>query len=383
MPFIILLLLAAVNLLAQSPHGDKFEQDCSKCHQTDDWKVIPQKIEFDHNEETNFKLIGQHKIIDCRSCHSNLVFSEAPTECFSCHKDIHQNSVGMDCSRCHSPETWIVKEINQFHQNSRFPLIGAHIKADCIQCHSSFSNLNFEPLGITCFDCHSKHYYATSAPNHAAANFSTECQDCHSITGEMWAAENFNHDFFPLVGGHKIQNCFSCHQQGNYKSLSTDCYSCHKQDYELIKDPDHLASGFPTNCIQCHSIQGWSHVSFDHNITAFQLTGAHVNINCGSCHSQGFTGTPSNCYACHQNTYNTAANPNHSTAGISTECQSCHNTSAWVPSGFSHTSTGFELIGKHSPLDCSSCHKGTTTGLNQACISCHQTDYNGAGNHVA
>ena len=58
----------------------------------------------------------------------------------------------------------------------------------------------------------------------------------------VWSATNFNHDFFPLTGGHNIE-CSACHGQGgNFTGLSTDCYSCHRADFEATTDPNHVIS---------------------------------------------------------------------------------------------------------------------------------------------
>jgi hypothetical protein len=372
-------------VFAQSPHTNALKIDCSACHNPVNWNVDPIQVEFDHST-TGFKLMGQHLTADCKSCHSTLVFNQASSECVSCHQDIHQNTVGLDCSKCHNSDSWIVKEINQIHEQSRFPLLGAHLRADCIQCHSGYQNLYFETISVECFSCHAEDYNSTMSPNHAAAGFSTQCQDCHRITADNWVADDFNHDFFPLIGGHKISDCFSCHEPGgNFTGLSTECYSCHQEDYEQVQDPDHIAANFSTDCTQCHTINGWSPASFDHNITQFPLTGAHINADCSSCHSQTFSGTPADCAGCHLDDYNATLNPNHPSTGISNECQTCHSTSAWIPSSFDHLATGFELIGEHSLIDCSSCHQGTTTGLNQECVSCHLTDYNASvnPNHTA
>ncbi len=133
----------------------------------------------------------------------------------------------------------------------------------------------------------------------------------------------------------------------------------------------------------CHNSVAWNQVSFNHSATTFPLTGAHTSINCSSCHSSGFAGTPTDCYSCHNNSYNGSTNPNHQAAGISTSCQGCHNTTAWIPSTFGHSTTGFELLGQHASIQCSSCHQGTTSGLNPLCISCHQDNYNNAPNHTS
>ncbi len=237
--FQIIILLLGINIFAQSPHGDNFDIDCSNCHISDNWKVELSNVTFDHSQ-TKFDLVGQHQNIDCNSCHTSLVFSNTQTNCSFCHKDIHQGTVGLDCANCHTPATWIVIDIVGLHQKGRFPLLGAHQTADCAQCHSGYPELNFEPLYIDCYSCHKANYESTQNPNHVAANFSTECQDCHNINALSWNTTNIDHSFFPLTGGHDLPSCYSCHQQGgNFSGLSQECYSCHQQTYEATQNPNH------------------------------------------------------------------------------------------------------------------------------------------------
>ncbi|QQS37031.1 MAG: hypothetical protein IPM56_03495 [Ignavibacteriales bacterium] len=377
--FLIILVLAEAIVFAQSPHGDGLDIDCSDCHESTSWKIVPEKLSFDHST-TGFELVGQHKSNDCRSCHSTLVFSEAKPDCFSCHKDIHQGTTGFDCARCHTPQSWIVKDINFLHQASRFPLVGSHQTADCNSCHTEYHSLNFRPLGITCFDCHFSDYNSATAPNHLAAGFATTCEDCHSITATEWSQTDFAHDFFPLVQGHAIADCFSCHTAGsNFQGLNQDCYSCHRSDYEGVQDPNHISANFPTTCTNCHTIAGWSPTSFDHNQTQFALTGAHVNVNCSSCHSSGFSNTPTDCYSCHQTDYTSAANPNHIAANFPTTCVSCHSTSAWIPATFEHDAQYFPIYsGEHRNEwnNCSDCHTNPNNFAEFSCITCHEHNQN-------
>jgi hypothetical protein len=383
---VIFLLFFSFSSFAQSPHGDKLKIDCADCHEPTDWKIIPKEIKFDHNSATSFKLSGRHTSVTCISCHKNPVFSEVKSQCVSCHNDIHQNTLGPDCSRCHSPASWIVSNIIQIHQSSRFPLVGAHVNVDCSNCHSGYTKLYFPPQNVSCYSCHQPQYNAAKNPDHAAAKFSTECQDCHSITSFVWASAKFDHSFFPLTGGHNIQNCFSCHTLGsNFKGLSTVCYSCHKNDYLSAKNPDHMLAKFSTNCQDCHTITTFVNATFNHGSTGFPLTGAHISVTCQQCHSAGYTNTPTDCFSCHTNTYNSAISPaNHPSAGLPHTCQDCHNTSSWTVTTFNHTTTGFTLTGAHVTIDCQSCHKGTVTGLTTDCYSCHSKDYAGATdpNHV-
>ena len=382
---IIFILLVPFSALAQSPHGDNFNLDCGLCHEATSWKVDLKKVNFDHSS-TKFELVGQHKAADCRSCHTSLQFSKINTDCISCHTDIHQGSVGKDCSRCHTPKTWMVEDINGLHQQGRFPLLGNHLTADCQQCHSRYVDLYFEPLDVDCFACHSKDYNFTQNPNHITAGFSTDCQECHEITATSWNTINVVHDFFPLVGGHAISDCFACHEQGgDFTGLSSECISCHQNDYNNTTDPNHIQNNYPTDCTLCHTINGWSPANFDHNLTSFPLTGKHVTVDCQECHSSGYTGTPTDCYSCHQQDYESAQDPNHVTGGYSTNCTDCHTTNGWDDiENFNHNLTQFPLTGAHITTECSKCHQQGYNNTPIECFGCHANDYNTAQdpNHV-
>jgi hypothetical protein len=66
----------------------------------------------------------------------------------------------------------------------------------------------------------------------------------------------------------------------------------------LFKLEDQGAYG--TNCTQCHTPDNWKKARFDHDLSVFRLTGAHVNVACAKCHANNvFKGTPQTCAACH------------------------------------------------------------------------------------
>ncbi len=76
-------------------------------------------------------------------------------------------------------------------------------------------------------------------------------------------------------------------------------------------------ANFPRDCTVCHTTQQWKGAKFDHTKTRFPLTGAHITTSCAQCHINGkYTGTSTQCIACHQTDYNGAKNPNHLTAGF-------------------------------------------------------------------
>ena len=457
---ILLIVLNLSGIAQNKPHGEGFKTDCTLCHTSESWKVTKASMSFDHNT-TKFKLTGQHQVVDCKSCHQSLKFQEAKSECAACHTDMHQNTVGPDCAKCHNTKSWIIANTTSMHQLSRFPLQGNHAVADCALCHKSASNLQFQPLGIECVDCHRSDYLAAKTPNHQQSGYSTNCIECHGVKATGWNSSNFEHGFFPLTEGHSI-SCVECHKTGSYQKISNECLSCHQKDYSATTKPNHQQTGFSTSCTECHTTSpGWSpanfrqhdanyfpiysgehkgewnkctdcHTSnsysvfsctnchehtqskmdsehrgtsgysyksiscyachpqgnksgaFNHNATSFPLTGAHTKADCASCHISGFSGTSGECNACHQKNFTAAQTPNHTKAGISVDCKICHTSTAWQPSSFNHTTTGFALTGGHAAVvQCSSCHLGNTTSAKQECVSCHQVQYNNAKDHVA
>jgi hypothetical protein len=376
---LIIYLFSAFLLNAQSPHGKNFNLDCGVCHNSKSWVVNNNEVKFDHSR-TKFSLSGQHEAVSCKMCHVTLKFSEAKTQCFECHKDIHANTVGPDCERCHETSSWLVSDVNKLHQSGRFPLLGKHLAAQCEQCHFQFDKLQFPVQGVQCFDCHSADYYSAKSPDHVAGNFSYQCQDCHNFTDAQWNISQFNHDFFPLVGGHNIKDCFSCHKQNQFAGLSMECISCHQANFESAKNPDHIANNFPVKCENCHNINSWQPASFNHNLTNFPLTGAHLNQQCSVCHQNGYTAISSDCYSCHKTSYDNSQNPNHISAGFPASCQSCHTTTAWSPASFDHNSTKFPLTGSHVNVQCSACHQNSYANISTDCYSCHKSNYDNTNN---
>ena len=379
--FVILGILISINLSAQSPHGDKLKLKCDVCHTSQTWVIKGENNRFDHTT-TKFPLVGQHGTINCRNCHTNLIFSNTNSNCISCHKDIHEQTVGQECERCHTPNSWGVKNIGAIHQRSRFPLNGQHAKVDCYLCHKSSSLLRFDPMGTACLDCHAKEYLATSQPSHQLSKFPTDCFLCHNE--KAWNPAKFDHNkstAFPLAGGHIGITCISCHPSG-YSGTSTACSSCHLANFNATINPAHIAAKFSLECKTCHTFNSWKPATFDHNTaTNFPLTDSHVGLSCISCHAGGYARTATECVACHIKDYNSAANPSHLAAKFSTDCELCHNETNWKPSYFNHnTATTFPLADGHLKVACINCHTKGYAGTSPECSSCHITNYNSTTN---
>ncbi len=371
--------LMALVVPAQSPHGKKLTIDCANCHVATSWEIHKDKMAFNHGT-TAFPLTGQHQTVDCKKCHSTLVFGDARTECYTCHKDMHKNSVGLECQRCHTPQSWVVTNAIQLHQSTHFPLIGVHAQAECISCHADYGQFNFRVAGVTCYDCHASNYASTNNPNHAAAGFSRECQECHNVSATQWNQGTFtSHNFFPLEQGHKVA-CFSCHRRDSFKGLSRECYSCHSQNYAATKVPDHKKLNFSIQCSNCHTIAGWKPASFDHNSTGFPLLGAHKAVDCSSCHTNGTANTPKECAGCHMADINKPVNPNHKLSNFPKVCDQCHSVNGWKPTSFNHATTNFPLTGQHVAVTCNQCHTVQIAGTPKDCASCHSNDKNTSKN---
>ena len=166
---------SAASASAASPHGP-MQVACEKCHTASAWKPIRAKPDFDHNK-TGYPLRGLHLDVTCEECHVNPVFANVGSNCQDCHADIHRRKNGAQCDLCHRVSGWqvLIQSINE-HQD-RFPLIGAHAAVDCYSCHKAgaVGQFNRQGLSTECNSCHLKAFQKTTAPNHQALGYSTDC----------------------------------------------------------------------------------------------------------------------------------------------------------------------------------------------------------------
>ena len=369
------------------PHQSAgFGTDCVQCHaaSSSTWTA-----KFDH-AATAFPLVGSHMAVPCADCHKNNVYKGLPSTCFSCHANDYNatknpphlaSGLSTDCIQCHSASSSVWG--GKFdHATTAFPLTGLHATVQCMACHK---NNVFKGLATTCNACHAADFTATKNPPHQAAGFGTDCAQCHTTTSSAWVSK-FDHATtgFNLAGSHAAVPCVDCHKNNVYKGLPSDCYSCHSAEYTATTNPPHRTSGLSTDCNLCHSGSAttWGG-KFDHSATLFPLTGAHVTVQCMTCHKNNvFKGLPANCYSCHAADYAATTTPPHQVSGLGTDCIQCHSASSTTWGGkFDHASTGFPLNGSHAAVPCLQCHKNNVfKGLPADCYSCHATDFNGTKN---
>lgn len=279
-------------------HEGKFGQDCAKCHRETSFLSIKNIKSFNHNV-TDYPLEGKHIEVDCKKCHTRGHYTDPIdfSACNKCHKDYHQgefavNNVSPDCVECHSLQEGFDYSLLTLerHEETEFPLQGAHVATPCYACHVSEEKKRwtFVDMGSECIDCHNdihegfipKKFYPEQ-----------NCTACH--INDSWTSINtFNHSNtnWALTGKHQDVACSSCHFSENEKNrseivqkfidLDTDCISCHENVHE-----DKFAINGVTDCVRCHVTSSWMPENFDHDTTNFPLEGKHKDVDCKACHT--------------------------------------------------------------------------------------------------
>ncbi|HED52607.1 MAG TPA: hypothetical protein ENJ00_00190 [Phycisphaerales bacterium] len=354
----------------EDTHRGRLGPDCQSCHNEESWH--PRDAIRQH-AMTRFPLVGPHASAECFACHEGAQvgnFEGLVPECAVCHTDEaasvtdpDHSAFSNDCQRCHSEVDW---KPAQFDHPASFPLTNGHSGLDCSACHLPNT---FEGLSTDCASCHTDDYNATTDPNHITAGFSTDCMLCHDTSD--WNNASFEHPAsFQLVGGHDLTDCSLCHIGGVFEGTPTDCAACHLDDYNATTDPNHITSGFSTDCMLCHDVFDWGNADFEHP-ASFPLIGGHNLNDCTVCHINNvFEGTPSDCAACHTDDYNATTNPDHAATGFPLDCMFCHNVYDWNDATFDHS---FPIDrGAHKNLDCIECHTVPSATPAFSCIDCHE-----------
>jgi hypothetical protein len=358
------------------PHRGRLGVRCSSCHTDENWR----QIRFDHSE-TQFPLVGAHLNTRCVSCHARERYDGTSTACVECHRDddAHRGNLGANCGECHSAVGWGVQRFD--HSRTQFPLRGRHARTECATCHVQPAGQVRLPTdclschrdedarahqgrnGATCQECHSESDWRTTTFNHAretrfalqggharltcqqchtqparevrlemtcvschrdddahAGQQGAQCEQCHSDVS--WTASvRFDHGLtsFPLIGEHVGVECTSCHQSRRYQDAAIECASCHTDD-------DKHERRLGQDCATCHSPTGWANWRFDHDAqTDFDLTGAHIGLQCEACHTRPARSRvrqASSCIACHRS-------DDIHRGEFGPECSRCHTTESF------------------------------------------------------
>jgi hypothetical protein len=306
-----------------------FSASCETCHGTSAWPGAP----YDHTQ-TQFPLTGAHQPLPCQSCHADAVYGGKSFACVACHQSDYdttttpnhlQASYSTDCTSCHDTTTWIGAQFD--HNQTQFPLTGAHLAIGCQSCHADGV---YAGKNTACVACHQSDYDTTTAPNHLQAGYPTDCTGCHTTT--TWLGAQFNHSQtqFPLTGAHLATACQSCHADGIYDGKNTACVSCHQSDYDTTIDPNHLQAGLSTDCTSCHDTITWQNARMlSHDSSYFPIySGKHSGkwSTCSDCHTNPTNYINFTCLQCHPHSDESKVTGDHQgESGFSYDSQACYS----------------------------------------------------------
>ena len=199
----------------KSPHDAKLKLKCDECHRAENaWTTI----EYAHKEKELFVF---HSTQPCTKCHVQKKFYTTSTNCISCHADYHKGSLGQDCYRCHRHAAWRVSNFD--HDDSGFPLMGAHLALECGDCHRDLQSYRIVPRPTNCISCHEKDY-RTAPFRHATYGAGIDCQECH--LQDQWKYAHSPFWFNLQTGHHAGTSCQTCHKIAN-NYINYTCHDCH------------------------------------------------------------------------------------------------------------------------------------------------------------
>lgn len=257
---------------------------CDRCH--DENGFASARFTLAMHDEARFVVDGGHRAVGCVACHGRdadrakrvdatirqallrqrrplrisdfrmarpdvqIVDDNGHGRCADCHTDEHRGQFKQrvdagGCQSCHVPPTSSFNRVRFDHDDSRFPLTGAHHTVACALCHqpdpqqagsSARDVVVYRPLSLECASCH-----ADVHTGQLARNGSTDCARCHRTT-RFEKAERFGHDDsrFPLIGRHRDVACAKCHpvserdgiKSARYTPLPIDCAGCHVDEHK-------------------------------------------------------------------------------------------------------------------------------------------------------
>jgi Cytochrome c7 and related cytochrome c len=318
-------------------HGGQFLKraggaECAGCHIVEGFK--PSIFTVKDHAATKYPLEGRHVPVVCNECHipkgEATVFKIAQTQCNDCHVDIHKGQFASAplqnrCESCHDlrgfkPARFALAR----HNETRFPLTGAHIAVLCADCHKPVPTGSPTPVKYhfddrSCTACHVDPHNGQFRERMAAKRSDGSpagCESCHT-TAKWKELSRFDHSktAFPLIGAHRGVACGDCHRPPAIETSlkNVDFLSAPKQCFACHKDPhagQFAARKEAADCSGCHDSARWKPSRFDHDKrTTFSLEGAHRNVACNDCHKirreiEGvsvifYKPTPKECKACH------------------------------------------------------------------------------------
>ena len=330
--------------------------DCATCH--DERGFRPSTLTVPDHDKTNYALDGAHRKVACESCHkrepgntdrlgsATVRLQPAHDTCTACHDDSHSDQLkareedGGACASCHTVAAWKPSTFGaEQHNELEFRLDGAHLRAECADCHGPRrkdlaalpGKSELGPAGVAltlvedrCVDCHVDVH---------EARFEKTCDHCHGTqafrpsTVGTEAHASFRYD---LQGAHRTVPCVACHQDLSVEPREVHllrasvgapisfaapfetCSSCHDSPHRgQFGDRERDCSG-------CHDQRDFIPAPrFDHDML-FPLVGEHAGVPCMDCHVRGVADDGAE-YSLYR--------------PLARECESCHKPGSLRPSG--------------------------------------------------
>lgn len=297
-----------------SLHQGSLGDECTRCHTGGIWKAL----EFEHNEDSDYKLKGLHKKADCDGCHPDREYKPTPKSCGAraCHldEDAHNRKLGTRCENCHKETGANIFEHNKM---AAFKLDNAHLKTTCKSCHPS---IEFKPRPKDCLGCHPE-------PEIHKGRYGTLCDGCHDTVA--WERIKPIHDVgnFSLAGAHDGIDCARCHKDSRpLAGTGNLCITCHRED-------DIHGNSLGPKCGECHTQWSFAPARFDHLTVGCDLRGIHRTQACFDCHKAGNFGALSPlCEGCHRDDARAAGTVGGIDHANVFDCGGCHNYNFWSPS---------------------------------------------------
>ncbi len=418
---------------------------CVTCHAAEHTSFREQGlvISAEQHARSGFPLDVPHDKAACADCHAPAVanFAERypgrPKDaCSVCHADPHGAQfaqgpfAGQECTTCHDRERFEPHAFTlEKHALASLPLTGKHVETDCNACHrlpaphsdGTKAPRTFHGTPSGCDACHRDAHggffedvlaSAPAAATKSAAKPAPEhgqCALCHTtVAFAEIPPPGFDHarfTGFPVLGAHAQSECSSCHVPTPVPDESgrkfgrveqhfgefRGCVTCHADVHRGLFDGAKLPAEVDgrTDCARCHDETSFRSFSraFDHGQwTGFDLVGAH-QAACSACHeplrkpdAAGRTwqkALGAACADCHVDPHAGQFD------GVgATKCAKCHTDTQPSFLSFNHDrDSRFPLREQHDGLDCSACHKASTSTdglevvryrpLGRECVDCH------------
>jgi len=356
---------------------------CASCHLTSAFGLTAKPSNSVHSTVTG----------NCESCHTSTTgwangaivvhtgFTAA-TNCANCHNGsaatgkttTHIPTTG-NCFSCHNVTTWTPTKWNHTQTT---------VRGACSTCHTGgYAPADGKPgnhipyasvtaaAAANCDTCHKSGYTSWNPGQfHSNVATTTQCASCHLTTAYTLTAKPNDPTHSGVTG-----NCESCHKSSaswtsgtkvdhSGFNSTTNCSTCHNGSNATGKTSTHIPT--TVNCFSCHNVTTWTPTKWNH--TQSVVSGA-----CSTCHTGAYApadGKPSNhipyaavsvsaaanCDTCHKGGYTSwATGKFHSSVTTTTQCASCHLTSA-----FGQTAKPSNALHSTVTGNCESCHKITT-----------------------